>query len=90
MGLAAQISCTEASQKINSSDHGIIPSAPPPESPDTAESKLSTSNCQENNILSPSSDMASTNVQDKDVVHDGLLNENLVLEPETTGELPLT
>ena len=90
MGLAAQISCTEASQKINSSDHGIIPSAPPPESPDTAESKLSTLNSQENNILSPSSDMASTNVQDKDVVHDGLLNENLVLEPETTGELPLT
>ena len=90
MGLAAQISCTEASQKINSSDHGIIPSAPPPESPDTAESKLSTSNRQEHNILSPSSDMALTNVPDKDVVHDGILNENLVLEPETTGELPLT
>ena len=90
MGLATQISCTDASQKINSSDHGIIPSAPPPESPDTAESKLCTSNSQEDNILSPSSDMASTNVQDKDVVDDGILNDNLVLEPETTGELPLT
>ena len=33
MGLATQISCTDASQKMNSSDHGIIPSAPPPVSP---------------------------------------------------------
>ena len=90
MGLAAQISCTDASQKINSSDHGIIPSAPPPESPDTAVSKLCISNSQEDNILSLPSDMASKNVQDTETVHDGILNENLVLEPETTGELPLT
>ena len=90
MGLAAQISCTDASQKTNSSDHGIIPSAPPPESPDTAESKLYTLNDQEENVLSPSSDMASKTVQDKETVNDGILNENLVLEPETTGELPLT
>ena len=90
MGLAAQMSCNDASQKINSSDHGIIPSAPPPESPDTAESKLYTLNDQEDNILSPSSDMASKKMQDKETANDGILNENLVLEPETTGELPLT
>ena len=90
MGLAAQISCTDASQKINSSDHGIIPSAPPPESPDTAVSKLCISNSQEDNILSPSSDIASKNVQDKETVHDGILNESLVLEPETTGEFHFT
>jgi hypothetical protein len=90
MGLAAQISCSDASHKINSSDHGIIPSAPPPESPDTAESKLCTSNCQENNISSIASDMASKVLQDKETVNDGILDENLVLEPETTGDLALT
>lgn len=90
MGLAAQISCSDASQKINSSDHGIIPSAPPPESPDTAESKLCTSNYQENNISSIASDMASKVLQDKETVNDGILDENLVLEPETTGDLALT
>ena len=86
MGLATQISSNDASQKTHSSDHGVIPSAPPAESPEVGEQATDIENTNKDNILSIPDTHIEKQLDHNDVANTSLINDNLVLEPETTGK----
>jgi hypothetical protein len=89
MGLATQISSTDTSQKTHSSDHGVVPSAPPAESSAVAEPAMDIENIKKDTILSIPDTHIEKQLDHNDVVNTSLINDELVLEPETTGKLIL-
>ena len=89
LGLATQISSTDASQKTHSSDQGVAPSAPPAESPDVEEPVADIENNKTDKNLSVADDHIQKRLDHNEVANTCLINDKLVLEPEATGEIVL-
>ena len=91
MGIGAQISSTVAtiedtSQGSNCNEHALVPSAPPAESSEIGDSAIAnTTNNEKANILAMSDNRVPLETHEEGGVNNRLLNDNLVLEPETTG-----
>ena len=86
MGLATQISSNDTSppsQKTQSSDHGILPSAPPAESSEVEEQVIDMKSRLKDKLLSVSDFPLESSTRPRE---DGqLIDENLVLDPDATG-----
>ena len=86
MGLATQISSNDTSppsQKTHSSDHGIIPSAPPAESSEVEDQAIDLKSRLKDKLLS-----VSDVPLDSSTHPDGqLIDESSVLDPDATGIL---
>ena len=92
MGIAAKMSSTivtieNDSQGSCSNEHELIPSAPPPESPELGESSSSNTKEYNGKNLAISEDRTSLEMHEKDDVNNHLLDDNVVLEPEPTGSI---
>ena len=86
MALAAQISSNDTSPKTHSSDHGIVPSAPPGEFSDIEDPGMDISN-KEQKLLSTADVQSEREAYHINGGNDRLQNGNVVLEPETTGKV---
>ena len=90
MGLATQISSNDTSppsQKTQSSDHGIVPSAPPAESSEVEEQEIDIKTRLKNQLLSISDVPLESSTRLNEDCNTQLIDENLVLDPDATGKI---
>ena len=90
MGLATQISSNDTSppsQKTHSSDHGIVPSAPPADSSEVEEQEIDIKTRLKNQLLSISDVPLESSTRSNEDCNTQLIDENLVLDPDATGKI---
>ena len=90
MGLATQISSNDTSppsQKTHSSDHGIVPSAPPADSSEVEEQEIDIKTRLKNQLLSISDVPLESSTRSNEDCNTQLIDENLVLDPDATGKM---
>ena len=84
----SQISSNDTSppsQKTHSSDHGIIPSAPPADSSEIEENEVDIKSRINDKILSISDVPLESSTNLDEDGNTQLIDENLVLDPDATG-----